>query len=506
MKTDSSIQAKAKLLNPTAAARTGVFRGSVTRDSARIAALVFILLSVTHQAFATRRDVTSDCKGDGAGKACKYEADTHSFVRSANPLKVVVIDKTFAEDVKSLTGAVGSVDILMQQCHSGGFLQFAGQMGKPYTITTASAWDGSSWALDLPGKGKPATFVEDFTRAWRKDADLYPRDGFFDRFMLAANAGITSAKIPRDRYTPPGWTGSDGKHFEERPQYQSPDDPAGGPNDSRPLLAPGEGNRYAILVAWKKPGPAEAVDIARLNKTLRNIIQGIPLRNIVVLYGDTARGTNSGPYKGIGGDGDNPNNEDLGTFYVDGPNTRDNWVKALQGKLFVNGNDKLGITYGPNDQLFIYFNGHGGSAKKADLPLAGAGGLQYQIQLVDSFDTTISLDPDAPANNTDIDGKDLLQISTISPITDGTIELVVNGVSFGPLVDLLVTDPTQIYDIGDFVSGSTFTYQVRVDHSLLATNPQYASIGLTNASDPGMVAAFDFAGGDQEYLAIIAGN
>lgn len=469
--------------------------------------IALALCAVGQQSWATRRDVASDCKGDGAGKSCKQEAGRHSFVRSYD-LKLVTTDERFAKEVKEAFGGA-SVDILMNQCYGGGFLTYVDQIGKPYTITTSTAWQMTSLFDWQPRDGKPLNFLEDFTRAWRKDAQLNPKRGLFDRFQLAANAGITSAKIPRDRYTPPGWKDSDGKDWIERPQYQSPDNPPGGANDSRPLLAPGKGNRYAILVQWSKPGSVDpladrmAVRIARLKYTLK-VVMKVSVDNIVVLYGNERARTVLGSFENIGGDGDDPNKEDLGSFAVDGPNTSENWIRALKGQLF--GPGGKGITYGPDDQLFIYFTGHGENEKEADLPTVDVGGLNYQIQLEDGFDTGSSSDPDGPGGLTDPDGTDLLQISTTTKVTSSTVELSVDGAPFGPLTGMLVEDPTAIYDLGDFVKGKTYTYQVRVPHSLLASDPQTATIAISNVSDLGLVAAFTFEGGDQGYIAVINGQ
>ncbi len=481
--------------------------------------IVFTVLVAAQQGFATRRDVTNDCTGKDPGKECKYQPGRESFVRNHDH-KVVETDKGFAEHLQEYytKASARPVDIVMQQCFGGGFLQYLNKWLSAYTIATASGWDECSFSDSKPKDEKPLTFLENFTRSWRKDAQLFSGDSLFDRFMLAANAGIKNAKIPPDRFAPPGWKDNKGHLWIERPQYQSPDKTPGGDNDKRPLLARGKGNRYAILVAWDSPDslsppPADrfAVDIARVNDTLRNVI-GVPANNIVILYSNKRPGTVISPFNGggtkgpfVGGDGD-PNGNDLGTFTVNGPNVFGLWRAALLGKLFVNDKGTQGITYGKDDQLFIYFTGHGQFKEPTDLPSSDGSSLSYRIQLADGFDTEGNSNPDDPTELTNPDGDDLLQISTTTRIDDPSVELSVNGAPFGPLQDLEVTDPSLIYDLGDFVARPTYTYQVRIPHSLLGMNPEYATVGISNINDRNLVAAFSFSGGDQECLAVVPIN
>ncbi len=465
----------------------------------RVVALLMALVMMAAQGFATRRDVSDDCKGEHPDQSCKEPKDRHSYVRSSKK-KLVLTDEQFAKDVKGAFGGA-SVDIVATQCHAGGFLSYVDQIGKPYTITTSAAWQETTWYFQDLGNGYSLTYLENFTRPWSEDVLLNPTRGLFDRFRLAAGAGVTSDKIKQDRFAPPGFTDDYGTYV-ERPQYQSPDKETGGPNDSRPLLAAGKGNRYAILVQWQLPAgntpPADrfAVNISRLRYSLKKAI-GVPVDNIVVLYSDSEKNTVIGPFENISGDGSNWDKLDLGYVVVDGPNTRKAWLAAIKGQLF--GANWKGITYGPDDQLFIYFTGHGGNEATTKLPKADEVGLNYQVELEDSFNTLDMGDP-----VTDADGNDLLQISTTALIDDPEVEITVNGAPFGPLQRMQVTDPDQIYDLGDFVKGQTYTYQLRIPNSLLATNPQYASIGISNVSDSGLVAAFIFAGGDQEYMAVVS--
>ena len=447
---------------------------------------------------ATRRD---------PGNAGAEPDAHHSYVRSADR-KDFVTSKQFAADIKAnFTGS--SVDIVMDQCFDGGFLRFVDQIGKPYTIATATGWGKKEWVLALPDDGSPLNFVENYTRSWRKDTQLDPTARLFDHYRLAANDGLTWKKVPADRYAPPGWTNKQGKTFMDYSQYQSPDAKEGGVNDSRPLLAKGKGNRYAILVSWgipdTKPADKGAANLARMKNILRDTL-GISNDNIVILYANAKRKDHLPAFTKLKGDGDDQG-EDLIDYFIDGPNTRAGWIAAVKGSLFINKDRTLGITYGKDDQLFIYFNGHGGNEDIAPPAVADAGGVHYRVPLDNHFDTTLAYGNDSPDYITDPDGRDLIQISTRIEITDPTAVLVVNGTVFGPMQSLEVTDPTQILDLGEFYQGLTYTYQVRVPHTLLASDPQMAAIDLmlpTSAYSEDPVAAFIFAGADQEYMAVVA--
>jgi hypothetical protein len=373
------------------------------------------------------------------------------------------------------------------------------------------------------GAGGALDFLENFTRPWRKDAQLFPGDGLFARFRLAAGDGVVTVPatlIPKDLFAPPGTPNpaNPAVTFIEYPQYASPDMAAGGVNDSRPLPPPANGRRFAILVSWDTPLRANpladdfAVGIARINDTLYQVLAApVPIRRIVVLYANTARNTNVGPFPNI------PPTNNIGdgnflvknTFFVDGPNSRANWLSALKGGLFISDNtpNQLGVTFGPNDSLFIYNTGHGGNENVAAPAVAGATTLRFNVPLASGGFQAIIADEETAHTYTDPDGTDLLQLSTRRPISDAAVQLVVNGTSFGSLASLGVSDASQIFDLGPFVFGSTFTYQVRVEHALLAGNPATATIDLINVTDPvgneDLLAAATFRGGEQEYMARI---
>ena len=65
-----------------------------------------------------------------------------------------------------------------------------------------------------------------------------------------------------------------------------------------------------------------------------------------------------------------------------------------------------------------------------------------------------------------------------------------------------VTDPAQVRDLTGFVSTPTVSYQISVPHTLLNTNLDSSTIDLFNLPALSTVAAFDFNGGDQEFIAV----
>jgi hypothetical protein len=462
----------------------------------------------------TRRDV---------GNVGEEIAKHHSWVRHLSG-NTITSDAQYAADIRTqFTG--GAVDVVMEQCHGGGFLNDVKRLRIPHTFASSAAWNECSLTLALPkpAAGQPAPAlktVENFSRSWRKSEDLFPTYGSLNHFRIAAGDGVVTNPAnadPKGRYSPPGQVIGD-KTWVEHPQYWSPDRPVnnpdgsiGGPSNTRTFTPPNGAQQYAILVQWGRLDDADAtknsaaIDIARFNKTLQSAGVNVPLRNIVVLYGETAAGTTLGPFTGIKGDGDAVG-ENLGTFFVDAPNTRQNWLDALAGKLFLNAAGQRGIQYGANDQLFIYNSGHGGNEDEAAPAVALGNGLRYDVALAGRFETGPAPDELAPVF-TDPDGMDLLQISTRSLVTDPSLQLWINDAPFGSLFSHLLTDPSAYLDLGEFVSSPGLTYQLRVPHALLGQDPANARIELLGSGSFGsrtdLVSAFTFQGGHQAYLAVV---
>jgi hypothetical protein len=390
----------------------------------------------------------------------------------------------------------------MQQCFGGGFLDDILGVPQPHTFTSASSWREPAWgqvAIPLIG----ADTVRDFTDAWRANIVSYGNARAAYVTTLGNNPGV------KDPFAPPGVTTGiiSTTTYLEHPQYASPDAPPGpGPNDLRRLFTPGPGgNNYAILVSWDAPRAGDAkdllreqVEVSRIYNTLRTNYN-VPFNNIVTLFNGDARGSSIAAINGIKGDAF-PNGENLGAVFIDNPNTRANWLNALAGNLFVNANNALGIQYGPNDRLFIYNTGHGGEAKLNPMPGAGQ---PWLVPYAQGFSLLPQLDDVGFSVNAG--DTDLLQISTRSLITDSSLDLVVNGVDLGPLAADLVTSQ-KVYDVTPFV-GPTFTYQINVARSLLATTPNVFYVNLVDAASPGfvdphLIAAIDITGGDQELVTI----
>ncbi|MBV8905266.1 MAG: hypothetical protein JOZ22_16685, partial [Acidobacteriia bacterium] len=385
----------------------------------------------------------------------------HSYVRGVCPngagYCIVATDRQYAADIRAnFTG--GAVDIVMQQCFGGGFkddIQNASAAPRPgslarFTFASSTSWGRCSWSVFLPmGAVNPvtATYVENFTRAWRKDAQLFSNDGLFPRYQLAAGDGIVTIPptlIPKDLYAPPGHT-IGATTYTEYPQYASPDPNPGGANDSRPFPPPPNGRRFVLLVAWDDVNQADiGVDIARMNDTSYQVIGApVPVRRIVTLYGNTARNTNIGPFPDIAPQGNigDGSYRVTRTFFVDGTNARANWISALKGDFFISDQtpNQLGVTYGPNDTLLIYNTGHGGNENVAAPAVVGVNALRFNVPLAAGGYEAVDADPSLASVVTDPDGTDLLQISTRRPVTDSSIQLAVNGAAFGSLASLAIS-------------------------------------------------------------------
>jgi hypothetical protein len=177
--------------------------------------------------------------------------DHHSYVRDAN-LKIVGSAGEYTDDI-AMDFKGGSVDIVMQQCFSGGFVDHIAGLNKPHTFASAAAWNEASQNGVKPKEGT-ITYLENFTRSWRQQADTNPNAGMLSNFQTAISG---NGAIKKDRFSPP----SPKDNPVEHPQYESPDPPPPmpTPNDKRTLTPPkGGGKEYAILVAWDKPNNADA--------------------------------------------------------------------------------------------------------------------------------------------------------------------------------------------------------------------------------------------------------
>jgi hypothetical protein len=435
-------------------------------------------------------------------------ANHHSFVRDSTGALVARDDQYAADIAGSYNGVV---DVLMQQCFGGGFLDDIHGLAQPHTFTSASAWNEVSWSTTRTPNFLASAIVQDYTDAWRADVAAYGNARATYVTTLGGNPGT------KDRFAPPGVTKGliFPTTYQEHPQYESPDPPPNpGPNDLRRMFTPGaQGSNYAVLVSWDTPRAGNAADllreqadIERTYNTLRTTYN-VPFNNIVVLFNGDARNTALPALNGIIGDAF-PGGENIGPVTVDGPNTRANWTAALAGNLFVNAQGGLGIQYGANDRLFVYNTGHGGEVT-VQAPPARAGVAWAVPYLANGFSLLPQLADICCIVNPD--GTDLLQISTRQLITDPLVHITVDGVDLGSLAaDLVTGTGAQINDVTPFVGVPTYTYQLDVDPTLLATYPDDFFVNLIDslspgfAADPRLIAAIDISGGDQELLTLYA--
>src|SRR6185295_12019484 len=94
-----------------------------------------------------------------------------------------------------------AVDVVMNQCYSGGFVAALKQTKPADDWTAASACNAeeTSWYLFSVVPPKTKGPVDDFTRAWREDALRTPATGMKQHFETALN-GNANPSILADRF------------------------------------------------------------------------------------------------------------------------------------------------------------------------------------------------------------------------------------------------------------------------------------------------------------------
>lgn len=464
------------------------------RWAVRVLVVAAVAASVSQ--FSPAAEATAITQG------AKAEAkNSFSFVTTS--AKETIWDYSYANQVKGVT--TGTVDVVMQQCHGGGFAaDVVGTLGgaKGYTFSSAANWNESAWndtSYAYLGLGS-LTKVDNWTRAWVES--LAFDVGMFQHYTDATSGKVTAPTITRDPYAPNGALRTDTAF--ENPQYRSPDTGDVRPNDARNIhnmAAPGSTKQqYAILVAWSKPEDRHAANINRVYEALQTHY-GVPGTNIVILYGNSNRGTSTSAFPNLG----------LNGHFIDGPTSVANWTAALAGTLYTNGAGQTGTNIPTmDDQILIYNTGHGGqyvkNAAKASKTTTPAG--KKDSFVIDSEGFASAFYPsvgalsgltDLTEASTDADGTTLLQVSTYQPLPDG--EVFINGLSAGFLQP---GDPDDFIDLSEMI-GSTFTYTLRFDHQLLASSVATNEIHLdivTSIEVPLETwAALTFDGGDQIYAA-----
>lgn len=477
-----------------------------------------------------------------------------SYVRS-RPLNAaakatMITDKEYAAALGfTSVGREGAIDVVMQQCFGGGFLNdiAAGGIGVPArrTFASAAAYDEAALNQDTVSKpqraGQPAVnpILNNFTRAYVEGQRFAPGGGMRPWYNLAKNGAATNNGNVLVAKNPFSTTGATAERNKEHAQYWSPDQsPNTGPdrpNDFRNLIhaggPDGTPRQYAVLVSWDREDRRHDLNIQRIHSNLRSL-SNVPADNIAVLVGNRVNGPELpaiaalGPIDAGG----------LAAVAVDGPNSRNAFSDALLGDYFkVNGVRNTAVPQGqdqnrpqPGDKIFIYNTGHGGHATiENGLAREGAVCRQFVPTRPVNGDGEVISDGvinlnvrrgyanDVMYDNSFVDDSGLVrvQVTTDGPI-DPAIFMTLNGSNplggTTPLFTSLLVTPNEILDITPLLeaagAGSVsnqHTYQAFVPFELLE-NAQETGIPIAFENVFSDVAqrsilAVTFASGDQEY-------
>lgn len=418
----------------------------------------------------------------------------HSYVRDGAG-GMVAIDEDYAADINNaMGGRYGSVDILMNQCFSGGFSNDVQVIvGWPHTFASSSAWHQVSWTHDAPIPRR----VNNFTRAWYYSAGYFPGDGFLAHFDTALFGHIAPPPpgIAKDPFAVPTLV----VRAEEWPHYAS----TGLVDDARKLSDVLDENeqvvnrQFAILVAWSKPNERHAINIARIYDILRNTY-GVAAGNIAVLYDAPMAPPILGPWGPV-----QPDTWPLPAVPVSGPNTRDAWLQALAGVFFANVPDG-------DDKLFIYNTGHGGHLGRTplgDITLGPFGeGVIQTAALPTRLETKKPPEDDSDLESSIADDGMITVILGLTQSLPPAAAILINQQEFGTASQYEVA-ASEVPDVGPFVPEATVFYRVPVEQTLLDQGVPHAEIaiqGVQPPADPSILAVTTFVGGDQEYVAITA--
>ncbi len=424
------------------------------------------------------------------------------------------------------------VDVVMQQCFGGGFLDdIARDVTGPHTFASSTLWSEFSWSL---GKGAHPFYLDEFNRAWRQDA----ADNFGVGMLQHYTAGAIGFNNPPPTPTPDNFTQGSypvvkpyasrkpgigallpflaGAQL-ETPQYQSS---GGWFNDRRELgVHPnGRTHQFAILVSWDVGLDIDGAGLARIYKTLLAI--GVPATNIAVLgpfdagfvpsrdrFGNRLGTINApiGPFVSVGP-------TDSGGLpispVINGDNGAASWAKALAGGYF-------GTQPQPGDQLFIFNCGHGdhllrlpylGEFFKLPSSNVGKSMLQWFSPRADTNGLSYFEAITVPGLTTGDDTNDTVRLyfdrsllDALPPDTLANAWVTINGyaVTLIPDPDPLPLDP-EVYTAG------TSPWLVSVPHSIWAG---YSDIAVVMDNMPtnvpgNFLVALDLDGGAQEYLIV----
>lgn len=424
----------------------------------------------------------------------------HSFVRN-NSLSILS-DTVYSDQLK-LSG-YASIDVVMQQCFGGGFLNDISAKVPNYTFASASGWWQSALNFDLPIPGPGAgalgglpRTVDNFTRAWRETSAAFNGAGpifqanLLDNFETARKglALLPGPVIPNYAIRQDPWAPGGNTIGVEYPQYNS----SGAGADGRNL-----GNEdYAILVAWDIPDARHGINIRRMYDTLTKVY-GLPANHIAVLYPGALGATipiEPSDLSGLGAAPVTSMNQDGNILGVPVKNL--DWITALAGLNFGAG-PAIGSSH-----LLVYNTGHGGHA--VTLPFLGnfnVGANQkgnWVFSRINGFDYIGDILGDVSLTDP-LTLMDDIQLSFSQPM-DPSLLLSINGVTIGSLGPADGTMP-----LDPFVTDPVYSYALQVPHSLIGSMTDFmveieGPLGSFSL-DPLLLQAVDMRGGDQEFLAI----
>lgn len=422
------------------------------------------------------------------------------------------------------------VDIVMQQCFGGGFLNdMARDVTGPHTFASSTLWSEISWSL---GNGAYPVYLDEFSRAWRQDASDNSGAGMLQHYVAGA-AGINNPPPTPDNFI--------GRNYPvvkpyasrkpgigavlpfllgaqlETPQYQS----AGGVfNDQRELgvNASGPTHQFAILVAWDVGLDIDAAGLARIHQMLT--LRGVPAANIAVLgpfdaglvpsrdrFGNRFGKINApiGPFARIGP-------TDSGGIpaspAIAGDNSAGSWATALAGGYF-------GTRPQPGDQLFIFNCGHGDHLLRLPflgeyfkLPSANPGkaACRWVSPRVATNNLSYFEASTVPGRTTGDDTNDTVRLyfdsSLLNSLPSDTLANALVTINGYPVTLIPDSDPLPLEPEVD--TAGTSPYVVSVSHAIWAANPEI-EVELDNmpTNIPGeFLVALDLDGGAQEYLVV----
>lgn len=474
--------------------------------------------------------------GDTDRSGYREEAANHrSFVRGAAN-NTMLLDKDYVDGLARLS-PTKKIDVFMQQCYGGGFLnEFAAGRLNNATLSTSSGWDEIAHAKFSNFLSQLDDYTRASTEAHIRNFAITNRKNFFASRDNLPN-GVTFD--PAYETTPLTTSGEAYVEGKQHMHYWS-NDPAPGPgaatpNSDRTLIhsnAAGQPRQYAILVQWDKPGAEQKafdVQIARQYDMLTRRY-GVPADNIVVLMANRANTlmaadanwTMNGMPNGLPAV---PINED---------NSLPDFSNAIKGNYFrVNGQYNQEIVDPSqrnmptaNDKLYIFNTGHGSHTEDKKFLLDDG---VFKRQFVDTRTTgSIMLKPSLvndPLTGYQYVGSDgLVQVQLTTSMPLNTVFLQLNGRnaadgvvgSVSPFAPTLLTNPVDVLDIRPLLElaglspshGSLFTYEMRVPWQYI-DNASGTGIDIAFGSAFGVALdqattdslfALTFASGVQEYV------